>query len=251
MSFFLSENVKWPWKMKPWPQGASPEVRLWDKWECEHQTARFCLGVLWNLKYDGFHLYSLWGFISLSSFVSLHLTSTTFILPLCSLASPLPPSWPPCTASCHPQMVPKLANGANPHLPLHLQSLPSRKQDTQKAERALSCRETKMTFREQKAQRKPLLWAEWDPWHKRVLYKGTVLLHCNKAKKVRGLLLLRNIFQNEHAIELPVIEGVRWKAKVIPSRWKFLCYLSHIISTHGFAVWDFMAETKLSVSLLF
>lgn len=47
------------------------------------------------------------------------------------------------------------ANGANPHLPLYLQLLPSRKQDTQMAERPPSCKGagSEMRFREQKAQR--------------------------------------------------------------------------------------------------
>lgn len=173
---------------------------MWDKGECEHQTARFCLGIPWNLKYYSFYLYSLQGFLSLSSFLSLHLTFTTFrcvliyssTVPSCLSSSIL-------IAPVHCRLS-SPEKGANPHLPPYLQLLPSRNQDTQMAERLPSCKETgfKIRFREQKAQRKPLLWAEWDPWHRRALYNTAVPLHCSKAKKVCWLLLLRNTFLSEY-----------------------------------------------------
>lgn len=213
-------------------------------------NCKVLLGILWNLKYYSFHLYSLQAFISLSSFLSLHLTFATFRCVLIStVLSCL--SFSILMAPVHCRLS---SPGVNPHLPLHLQLLPSRKQDTQMAERPPSRKERglKIRFREQKAQRKPLPQAAWDPWHRTALYNTTVLLHCNKAKKVCWLLLLRNTFLSEHVIGLPMIEGVRWETKVIPSRWNVLCCVSHIISTRGFAVWDFIAaKTKLQVSLLF
>lgn len=99
---------------------------MWDKGECEHQTARFCLGIPWNLKYYSFYLYSLQGFLSLSSFLSLHLTFTTFrcvliyssTVPSCLSSSIL-------IAPVHCRLS-SPEKGANPHLPPYLQLLPSR-----------------------------------------------------------------------------------------------------------------------------
>lgn len=110
------------------------------------------------------------------------------------------------------------AKGAAPHLPIYLVLFPSRKQDTQMAKRPPLCKgiHSEMRFREQKVQRSPLLWAEWDTCHRTVLYGLMVLpvpLHSNKAE-TQGKCIISSLggknFWSEHAIGLPMIEEVRF-----------------------------------------
>lgn len=75
---------------------------------------------------------------------------------------------------------------------------------------------SEMRFREQKVQRSPLLWAEWDTCHRTVLYGLMVLpvpLHSNKAE-TQGKCIISSLggknFWSEHAIGLPMIEEVRF-----------------------------------------